>query len=62
MTIPETASTMGAFEVYFMGILIFSKKKCANWPNVVRVAAKCVKVYQSYTSGSDMGAFETLSA
>lgn len=48
MNIPETPETVGALEVWFMDILLFSKKKAKVWPNVSLVVQKCVKAFESY--------------
>ena len=47
---------LGAFEVYFMGIRLFSKLKSGKWPNIDMVAEKCKQVYEAYNvnSGNDL--------
>lgn len=39
---------IGAFEVYFMGIKLFSKLTCGQWPSIIKLATKCQKAYESY--------------
>ena len=34
MFIPFDGDSMGAFEVWFMGVLLYSKRKTGNWPNI----------------------------
>lgn len=39
---------MGAFEVYFMGVLIYSKIKTGQFPNITAVSKKCCEAYNEY--------------
>ena len=43
--------TIGAMEVYFMGVRLFSKKLCNVWPNNLLVAQKCVNAYDDVVNG-----------
>ena len=57
MLIPDD-ETMGAFEVIFMGVLLYSKRKSGVWPNIPMVAKKCAEAYSKYVCGDDILAFE----
>ena len=50
---------MGAFEVYFMGIQLFSKIKTSQWPNIEYLAKKCRSIYDDYMSGAPIYRYET---
>ena len=50
---------MGAFEVYFMGVRIYSKKQCNIWPNIPMVAEKCIKAHADFIAGEDISVYET---
>lgn len=50
---------LGAFEVYFMGIKLFSKLKSGLWPNMVLVATKCKLAYDAYVNDLQIEQFET---
>ena len=52
---------MGGFEVYFMGVRIFSKLICGQWPNFALVTDKCQRIYQAYMSQDIIDDFETQS-
>lgn len=43
-----------AFEVYFMGIRLYSKITCRLWPSTSLVAQKCFKAYTDYMQGNDI--------
>ena len=49
----------GAFEVYFMGVRLFSKIQSGVWPNPVRVAERAAQAYKAYYAGKDIDEFET---
>ena len=36
-----------SFEVYFMGVQLYSKRKNRQWPNLERLAKHCKKAYDS---------------
>ena len=48
----------GAFEVYFMGVSLFSKIESKIWPNVTALAEKCVNCYRAYVSNKEIDIFE----
>ena len=50
---------VGAFEVSYKGVLLFSKLKSGNWPIVKQVAAKCAFIVResSETSQIQYGEF-----
>ena len=52
------APNRGAFEVYFMGIKLFSKIQCKMWPNIPILADKCVKCYRAYVKNQSLDQFE----
>ena len=54
----EIPLELGAFEVYFMDVLIFSKLLTHQWPNIINVAQKCVSAYNSYLRGEDIKEYE----
>ena len=39
---------IGAFEIYFMGVRLFSKLICNKWPRVTLVVQKCEEIYSSF--------------
>lgn len=45
---------MGAMDVYFMGVRLFSKKVSNVWPNKTLVAEKCARAYEAYTAGNNI--------
>jgi hypothetical protein len=45
---------IGAMEVYFMGILIYSKVKCKLWPKVNTLVYKCHQAYAAYCNGENI--------
>ena len=36
---------MGAFEVYYMGVRVYSKKQSNIWPNIPMVVDKCLRAH-----------------
>ena len=50
---------MGAFEIYFMGVRIYSKKQSNIWPSVPMVVEKCIKAHSDFMSGEDISIYET---
>lgn len=50
--------TIGAMEVYFMGVKLFSKKLCNVWPNNTLVAQKCLNAYEDVVSGGNANNWE----
>jgi hypothetical protein len=48
----------GAFEVYFMGVRLFSKIESKMWPNIPALAEKCVNCYKAYVSNKEIDNFE----
>ena len=51
---------LGAFEIYFMGVKLFSKLKSGVWPNTLLVASKCKMAYDSYVNEEQIDHYETL--
>jgi hypothetical protein len=52
---------MGAFEIYFMGVRIYSKKQSNIWPSIPMVVEKCIKAHADFVSGEDISVYETFS-
>ena len=50
----EIPIELGAFEVYFMDILIYSKLVTHNFPDLYKTANKCIDAYHSYHKGHEM--------
>ena len=50
---------MGAFEVYFMGVRIYSKKQSNIWPNIPMVVEKCLNAHNDFIKGEDISKYET---
>jgi hypothetical protein len=50
---------VGALEVYFMGVRIFSKIQSGLWPLIPSLAERCLNVYNSYINEEDINSFET---
>lgn len=47
---------IGSFEVYFMGVCLFSKIKSRLWPNIGLVVEKCKIIHQAFLNNeSDEG-------
>ena len=51
---------IGALEVYFMGVRIFSKIQSGVWPNPNAVANRCLEAYNSFEGNTDINDFETI--
>ena len=45
----EMVPRMGAFEVSFNGVLLFSKMLSKVWPNPTSVANKCSRVNEAFS-------------
>jgi hypothetical protein len=52
---------IGAFEVYFMGIKLFSKLMSGKWPSIPLVAEKCYNAYASFARDELLDFYETQS-
>lgn len=50
--------TIGAMEVYFMGVRLFSKKLSNVWPNNTLVAQKCLRAYEGVVAGGSPSEWE----
>lgn len=50
---------IGALEVYFNGVRLFSKIQSGLWPHTDLLAQKCVKVYNDFMAGQDISIHET---
>lgn len=50
---------LGAFEISFNGVLIFSKCLSGCWPNFASVAHKCAQIAQAFDQGQDISVFQT---
>ena len=48
----------GAFEVYFMGVLIYSKLMTKKWPRISDLANKCGRMYRDYQQGLSILEYE----
>lgn len=51
---------LGAFEVYFMGVRLYSKIQSNKWPNTKLLGQKCKRAYDAYIAGEDIEEFETV--
>ena len=49
---------VGAFEVYFMGVKLYSKIESKKWPDVPKLIEKCKFVYIEFISGKDISEYE----
>jgi hypothetical protein len=49
---------IGGLEVYFMGVLLFSKEKSKLWPNVLKIGQKCGNCYNDYIYGSSIAPYQ----
>jgi hypothetical protein len=49
---------VGAMEVYFKGIRVYSKILCNRWPNAGLVASKCKRLLDANNNGDDIMSFE----
>lgn len=45
---------LGCFEVYFMGVSIFSKLQCNQFPDINFTAKICSRVYHDFIDGKDI--------
>ena len=45
---PLRKMPIGALEVYFMGVRLFSKVQSGVWPNAVRVAERCLAAFNDF--------------
>lgn len=45
-------------EVYFMGVRVFSKVASRLWPNTSAVAMKCVRAFNDFHEGNQIGQYE----
>lgn len=50
---------LGALEVYFMGVRLFSKISSGTWPHTSLLAEKCVNAYNDFMSNKDISIYET---
>ena len=50
----EMVPRMGAFEVSFNGVLLFSKMLSKVWPNATAIGNKCQKVDEAVGQGQDL--------
>ena len=50
---------MGAFEVYYMGVRIYSKKQSNIWPSIPMVVEKCLNAHADFVKGEDISVYET---
>jgi hypothetical protein len=41
-------TALGAFEVYFMGVRVFSKIQSGLWPSIPLLAEKCKQVWNDF--------------
>ena len=53
----EVVPRIGAFELSFNGVLLFSKMLSKMWPNALSVAQKCEKVIEAVDQGADLMQF-----
>ena len=60
LPLPLRAPDLGCFEVWFMGVKIFSKLKSGLWPRTAKVAQKCQKVYYDYLYAKDINQYEAM--
>lgn len=51
---------IGAMEVYFMGVRLFSKVQSGVWPNATRVAERCLAAFNDYEANQDISEYETM--
>ena len=49
------------FEVYFMGVRLYSKISTRLWPNNNLVVMKCLKVWNDFQEGKDISGYEYIS-
>lgn len=55
---PNIEIPVGALEVYFKGIRIYSKVMSRRWPNATLVADKCRRVLEAHRNGEELHDFE----
>ncbi len=48
----------GAFEIYFMGVRLFSKNLSKNWPNVDDFVEKFNRILRDYNDGGNIQKYE----
>ena len=58
LTYQNYKTPRGAFEVYFMGVRLYSKLLTNQWPNSSALAAKCARVYADYVNDEDISGYE----
>ena len=51
---------LGACEVYFMGVRLFSKLQSNVWPSANLLKDKCLAVYEAYMRDEDISEYETV--
>ena len=52
-------AAIGALEVYFQGVRLFSKIQSGKWPHPELLAQKCKRAYDDLMAGNDVGEYET---
>lgn len=57
---PLRRMPIGALEVYFMGVRLFSKVQSGVWPNAARVAERCLGAFNDYENQQDISDYETV--
>eukprot|EP00349_Pseudokeronopsis_sp_Brazil_P003238 CAMPEP_0202962708 /NCGR_PEP_ID=MMETSP1396-20130829/6790_1 /ASSEMBLY_ACC=CAM_ASM_000872 /TAXON_ID= /ORGANISM="Pseudokeronopsis sp., Strain Brazil" /LENGTH=75 /DNA_ID=CAMNT_0049683457 /DNA_START=249 /DNA_END=476 /DNA_ORIENTATION=+ len=50
---------IGAFEVSFKGVLVFSKLLSTLWPHFDSVGTKIKKMYEDFRAGKDISVYQT---
>jgi hypothetical protein len=55
---PVQSIAVGAFEVYFKGVRVYSKIASLRWPNTPMVADKCKRLLDAHNNGEDISEFE----
>ena len=58
VTYENYATPRGAFEVYFMGVRLYSKLLTHQWPNRTLLASKGARIYEDYVNGEDIAGYE----
>ena len=54
----ENDIAVGALEVYYKGIRVYSKIMSRRWPNAGMVADKCKRLLEANQKGEDIFSFE----
>ena len=54
----EIPIDLGAFEVYFMNVLLYSKLATNIWPNLALLSKTCIKCYISYKNGENISKYK----